>query len=225
MTDESVGPLSERLKKLERAYRRWKIVGAMTVVLALTVIAGAAAPRSSPSSPVPTPIPRTAGELHAKRFVLVDDAGKVRAVLGAATGADVSLGLFDNEGKLRSVLMVDADGIPRLELLGTDEMRRVVLSVLKGRSGLALFGEAARGGAVFDVAADGAVTLGLIGDKERTRAGLLLRADGSALLDFNDGSGRMRAAFGVGNDGSPGLGLWDAEGRRIWQAPPAPRRP
>ena len=146
-------------------------------------------------------------------------------MLGAATGGAVSLGLLDNDDKIRSVLIVDANGIPRLELFGADETRRVVLSVFPNRSGLAIFGEAARGGAVLDVVADGTASLGLTDRTERSRVGLQLRADGTVLLNFNDSSEKVRAALGVGVDGAPGLGLWDKDGKRIWQAPPSERAP
>src|SRR5713101_7836556 len=95
----------------------------------------AAAPRNRP--PGRRPWDRRSGEIRAKRLVLVDDAGKPRAVLGSATRGAVSLGLLDNDDKIRAVLIVDANGIPRLDLFGSDETRRMVLSVFPNRSGLA----------------------------------------------------------------------------------------
>src|SRR5207244_2465582 len=144
--------LTERLESLERAQRRWRLTSAATMLLLAGIgFTAAAAPRSPqlvPEAPLMGP---AVGEIRAKRFLLVDDAGKLRAVLGAATGGAVSLGLIDNDDKIRSVLIVDANGTPRLELFGADETRRVVLSVFPNRSGLAIFGEAGRGGAVLDV--------------------------------------------------------------------------
>lgn len=117
----------------------------------------------------------------------------MRAVLGTGARGAVSLGLLDLNEKLRSILTVDADGVPRLEMLGPDETRRAVLGVYSNRSGLALFGDAARGGAILDVAADGTATRGFTDKDERTRVGLVLRADGTALLSFNDATERTRA--------------------------------
>ena len=161
--------------------------------------------------------------LRVKRFMLVD-AGKLRGVLGASTGGAVSLGLFDNDDKIRSLLIVDANGTPRLEMLGADETRRMVLSVFPNRSGLGVFGQGARGGAILDVAADGTVTFGLTDRKEYTRAGRLLHPDGTA-FNLSDTAQTVRAALGIGNDGTPGLGMWDQDGKRVWQAPPVELAP
>ena len=161
ITDERLACLTERLDCLERSHRRWKLALRATMMLLLLagIGLGAAAPRS-PQSITEAPLVRSAvDELRAKRFVLVDDTGKMRALLGAATRGAVSLGLLDNDDKIRSVLIVDSDGTPRLELFGADETRRVVLSVFPNRSGLGIFGEAGRGGAVLDVVADGAASL------------------------------------------------------------------
>ncbi len=226
MSDEVPYRLIERLDRLDRTNRRWKLVsGATAAALSVVVLGAAAAPRLPSLDQRVQPVGAVVDEVRAKRFLLVDDSGKLRAVLGAATAGAVSLGLLDNDDKIRSVLIVDADGTPRLEMLAADETRRLVLSVFPNRSGLALFGEAARGGAIFDISAAGAVTLGLTDRKERTRAGLLLLPDGTALLKLTDTAQRVRAALGVGKDGSPGLGMWDRDGRRIWQAPPAERAP
>lgn len=219
MTDDALAGVTERLDRLERAHRRGKIAFRATVVLLLVGFGlSAAAPRPPQEPPIVGPM---TNEVRAKRFVLVDDTGKLRAVLGAASHGAVSLGLLDNDDKIRSVLIVDSNGAPRLELFGTDETRRVVLSVFANRSGLGIFGDAGRGGAVLDVVDDGGVTLGLTDSRERGRAGLQLRSDGTTLINFNDTNEKIRAALGIGADGSPGLGLWDKEGRRIWQAPPA----
>ena len=84
------------------------------------------------------------------------------------------------------------------------------------------FGEGQeRGGAILDVVTDGTASLGLTDKKERTRAGLQLRSDGTALLNFNDTNDKVRAVLGVGADGTLGLGIWNKDGKRIWQAPPA----
>jgi hypothetical protein len=226
MSEEVTDRLIERLDRLDRTNRRWKVIsGATAAALAVLVLVAAAAPRAPLLDQGGRPVGGAVSEVRAKRFLLVDDTGKLRAVLGAATGGAVSLGLLDNDDKIRSVLIVDANGTPRLEMLGADETRRVVLSVFPNRSGLGVFGEGARGGAILDVAADGTVTFGLTDRKEHTRAGLLLLPDGTALLNLSDTTQRVRAALGIGNDGSPGLGMWDPDGKRVWQAPPVEHVP
>lgn len=226
MSEDVAHRLIERLDRLDRANQRWKLISGATAAALVSLVLGAAAaprlPHLGQEVPAGGPVLE---EVRAKRFLLLDDAGKLRGVLGSATGGAVSLGLLDNDDKIRSILIVDANGTPRLEMLATDETRRAVLSVFPNRSGLALFGEGARGGAILDVAADGTATLGLTDKQEQTRAGLLLLPDGTTLLKVSDASQRVRAALGVGNDGSPGLGMWDRAGKRIWQAPPAERAP
>lgn len=223
MSEEVPDRLIERLDRLDRTNRRWKLIsGATAVALAGIVLVAAAAPRVPHLDQGGPPV---LNEVRAQRFLLVDASGKLRAVLGAATGGAVSLGLLDNDDKIRSVLIVDATGTPRLEMLGADETRRVVLSVFPNRPGLGLFGEGARGGAILDVAADGTVTFGLTDRKEYTRAGRLLHPDGTALLNLSDTAQTVRAALGIGNDGTPGLGMWDQDGKRVWQAPPVELAP
>ena len=71
-------------------------------------------------------------EVRANRFVLGDDAGKVRAVLRGDTPSLRSRPRGQDD-KIRFVLVVDAQGIPRLDLQGADDTRRVVLSVFPSR--------------------------------------------------------------------------------------------
>src|SRR3954469_1842395 len=54
--------------------------------------------------------------LQAERFVVVDPAGKLRAVLGLAADDSLSLRLYDQAGKQRLALGVLADGSPSLLL-------------------------------------------------------------------------------------------------------------
>ena len=102
--------VTQRLERLERELRRWKGLGsAAVVVLGLVILLGATGAK------VPD-------EIRAKRFVLVDEDGKQRAVLGSgevphevlpslpgkkpfATG----LTLFDTEKKLRAGVYLTAD--------------------------------------------------------------------------------------------------------------------
>lgn len=227
MTEEGLEHLNKRLDRLECEARRWKITSVVaSAFIMLTVLGGAAAPRPEDQRQEPTPgwtAPQVVDEIRTKRLLVVDDNGKFRAVLGAATAGAVSLGLLDSQDTIRSVLIVDANGVPHLDLLDADATRRVVLSVFPKRAGLALFGEAARGGAILDVAADGTAGLGLTDRADNPRAAFLLRADGAVLLNLNDPAGKLRASLGVHNTGATGLGMWDKDGKRVWQAPPSER--
>src|SRR5439155_5002260 len=195
MNGEALACLAERLDRLERAHRRLKLASSATVLLLLSAIGlGAAAPRSPQPIPEASPMGSAVDGVRAKRFVLVEDTGKVRAVLGAATRGAVSLELLDNDGKVRSVLIVDSSGMPRLELFGADEARRIVLSVFPNRSGLGIFGEAGRGGAILDVVTDGTASLGPTANKERRRGGLPLRSAGTSALNLNAPNEKIRSA-------------------------------
>src|SRR5256712_7016511 len=173
MKGDALACLAERLDRLERAHRRWKLASSATVLMLLSAIGlGAAAPRSPQPIPEAIPMGSVVDEVRAKRVVLMEDTGKVRAVLGAATRGAVSLELLDNDGKIRSVLIVDSSGTPRLELFGADEARRVMLSVFPNRSGLGIFGAAGRGGAIPDAVTAGTPSPGLNTKKVRGRTGL-----------------------------------------------------
>src|SRR5439155_13364197 len=112
MTDDGLDRLIERLDRLERADRRRTLTSAAIVVLLVAGIGlAAAAPRSPQPGPEGPPLGSAVSEIRAKRLVLVDDAGKLSAVLGFATRGAVSLGLLDNDDKIRAVLIVDANGI------------------------------------------------------------------------------------------------------------------
>lgn len=75
MTEPTLVTLTQRLDRLEREGRRWRLVGALAslVVLALAVMGQA--------------VPRTRS-VDAEEFILKDRMGKRRAVLGVTQGAE-----------------------------------------------------------------------------------------------------------------------------------------
>ena len=131
-------------------------------------------------------------EVRARRLVLVDAAGRERAVLRMVEDAP-GLVLRDAAGKTRAVLDVDEDG-----------------------PGLALFDAAGKGCAGLGVHKDGPV-LRLFDVDGKTRAGLGVHKSGSGLYLYDE-SGKTRAGLAVNADG-PGLALFDAAGKTIWSAP------
>ncbi|MFQ5873698.1 MAG: hypothetical protein ACE5JL_07840 [Dehalococcoidia bacterium] len=73
MNDPTMQTLVQRVDRLERAHRRWRRAAfALAAALGLLALVGATSPRTVP----------VADEIRAKRFVLVDEAGRDQARLG-----------------------------------------------------------------------------------------------------------------------------------------------
>jgi hypothetical protein len=110
----------QRLARLERAVRVWRIVGyGGLAVLGLSILIGASTRKDL----------KAAEEVLAKHFILV---GRGPTPLGSLTvGKDggPSLLLFDQQGKVRAGLTILADGRPSLGLLDAQGQSRVVLAL------------------------------------------------------------------------------------------------
>ena len=94
-------------------------------------------------------------EVRAKEFILVDEHGKTRAILGQRKGttflglfdqdgkpglsmsvrqADPSIALFDGKGHRRGSLSLDSDGSPSYTLTGNDQKSTITLDISSGPS-------------------------------------------------------------------------------------------
>jgi hypothetical protein len=131
-------------------------------------------------------------EVRAKKFVLVDDTGKTRAVLDVDK-SEPGLTLLDAAGKPRAGLRVSAAG-PSLDLYD---------AAGKPRAGL------------FVVAGGPVLTLADAAGKWRASLGVLA---GGSSLDLYDAAGKPRAGLFV-LAGEPGLTLYDAAGKMTWRTP------
>lgn len=207
--------LTQRLDRLERELRRWKILGSAAVaVLALVVLMGAKGAK------VPD-------EIRAKRFVLVDEIGKQRAVLGSgevphqvlpslpgkkpfATG----LTLFDTEKKLRAGLYMTADDDSWFIAYDKNEQSLARFGVSKyGTAALYLAGQDAIDRAWLEVSGNAPT---LVFRDELTRQRVVL---GGFTLWLGPG-GKIDVARGVGeNRPTSSMVLIDGDGKVIWQAP------
>jgi len=100
MTEQVLGPLTQRLDRLERENRRLKTIGVVIlIVVAALMLMGQTGP----------PI------LEAQRFLIRDPAtGKARATLSADGGGNIGLVLLDHHHKPRAELVTGADGAPKL---------------------------------------------------------------------------------------------------------------
>ncbi|MFQ5691936.1 MAG: hypothetical protein ACE5IM_02680 [Nitrospinota bacterium] len=119
-----------RLDRLERESRRWRALGiAAVAVLGLVALLGAKGTR-------------VADEVRARRFVVVDREGRVRAALAVVVKEDVEKGLglalYDADGNRRASLGVSRDGA---NVLLKDAGGRTRIALAVGRNGpvLALY--------------------------------------------------------------------------------------
>ena len=110
----------DRLTRLERTMRRWRLVGYGTLaVLGVIILIGAAV----------RPDPKTADEVLARHFILVGRTSSPRASLTLGQDGGPGLLFFDQQGTVRAGLTVLADGRPSLGLLDAQGQSRVVLTL------------------------------------------------------------------------------------------------
>lgn len=94
-----------RLDCLEGELRRLRLLCGFAVALLILVFLLAATGRKVPD------------EVRANRFVLLDDSGRVRAVLDVAPVFDIAgLRLLDNAGRTRASIAVAGDGSSGMNL-------------------------------------------------------------------------------------------------------------
>jgi hypothetical protein len=131
MSDTSCDPMSERLTRLERAYRRWQVIGGIGVLLFVALgLMGVAGQIDI----------QEMDEVRARAFVLVDRDGKPRMDLRVARNDSTHLVLLDREGLPRMSLNILTQGGTDIVLRDPMGLPRAALSVLPdGRPGLSLY--------------------------------------------------------------------------------------
>jgi hypothetical protein len=133
--------------------------------------------------------------VQARRFEVVDAAGRVRATLGVSTEeGKARLVLFDAAGKGDAWLEVSPHGMPSLML----------------------FDPMGKGRAFLEVVLPGSPSLTL-SDAAGQRAALTVLPNGIPRLVLFDAAEKQRAALEVLPDGRPDLELYDAAGKVIWK--------
>ena len=120
-TDERIENLEKGLASARR-FNRW-LLAAVGLALGVWMLAGTFGPATA-AAPVGG---AAVNEVRARRFVLVDDAGKMCALL-YVDAAGPNLALFDAAGKPRAGLVVDAAG-PGLILTDAANKPRAGLTV------------------------------------------------------------------------------------------------
>jgi hypothetical protein len=218
--DATLETLSARLDRLEREARRWKVLaGGAVGLLALGALLGTAAPGGP--------------EVRASRFVLVDDAGRRRAVLD--TDPDAALRIYSKEGQEKIALglrgggpglvlrggrspggatfEVLPDGTPIVNLMRPDSAARAQLALSpRGEPSLLLRGTRVRGGTELAVDAAGSSRLTMRNRSNDDQLVLESPVDGSPALGLRGAGGRLRAVLGLVADEIPALDLRDAAG-------------
>jgi hypothetical protein len=194
MDDPTVTVVLQRLARLEEARRRWKLLGIGTIsVLALVVLLGAAGGTKVPE------------EIRAKQFVLVDQNGKIRAMLRSFENGSASLTVNDDAEKPRITMGVEGVGNPLLALIDrTGKDARVFLSMIQG--------VAAQG--VQGVVSPSVFGLTIKGQAGKERIELAV-TDGTPDLTLYDRSGQERATLRVDGmtGGTPRLNFFDKDGK------------
>jgi hypothetical protein len=102
MGDSEALELTKRLERVERDVRRYRVALA---VLGLVVLAAGILKAARPAGASGTP-----AVIQARKFQVVDGAGRVRAGLGMI-GDDVGFALLDEAGKARAVLGMLGDDV------------------------------------------------------------------------------------------------------------------
>jgi hypothetical protein len=191
----------ERLENLERELAatrrrsRW-LLGGLALglgALALVWASAASVPKAEAQDAV------GARGLLANELIIVDENGKVRAMLGVYAGGP-SLGLYDENGKERATLGVYAGG-PSLALRDENGKERATLGVYAFGPGLALRDENSKDRAMLVLKADGP-ELSLRDAAGRDRVALAVTAPGPWLCLY-DAAGNGRASLGAGKTATP----------------------
>jgi hypothetical protein len=124
--------------------RQFRVLMALTVVSGL--VGGAASNLLVQGAPAVAQVGGAVQEVvRAKRFEVVDDQGRSRALLSVLPDGSPGLTLYDGAGKQRAGLGLLPDGTPRLALHDAAGKQRAGLTVLPdGSPGLALFDAAGK---------------------------------------------------------------------------------
>jgi len=146
--------------------------------------------------------------VRARRFEVVDAAGKPRAVLRVYSDGSPGLAFSDAAGKARAVLGVFSDGSPGLSFSDAAGKARAVLGVLH----------------------DGGPSLAFRDAAGKVRAAMHMTEDGNPSLRLEDKNGKPRAVLGATSlETTPtaevtmrpesSLVLFGTDGKLMWKAP------
>ena len=197
MTEPTLNALTQRLDRLEREVRWWKLVGSAAVgLLGVIFLLGAAGGKVT-------------GELRAKRFLVVDEGGGARAILGSS-----GLGLYDQAQKLRFQATVETTTTNLGLYDGNGKLQASLAVHPDGSSGLVLGHDGGRLSAVlgsFPLGKEVMVGLGLLDQSKKERVLLYFSPNRGARLDLADTDENLRFTVGVAPDDTVGMAFPDKD--------------
>src|SRR5262245_921277 len=190
-------PLLDRLDRLERENRRFKLVAGVSTLLLFTWTACSVAPQAK-------------NVVSAERFVLLATDGTEKGYLEVDPKGDPVL-LLKNE-KAQTILTTNG---PSLLLRGTYGKTGAFMGIdSKNSSKLELCSKRIIDGVRLVTHEDGSAGVYVTDVTGRERGGLESLAPGGAAINLRDDAGRVRAQFGVDKASLPNLLLLDANGAR-----------
>lgn len=228
-TEERLDQLEKELARTKRRNRR--LIPVAVLAIGLVWILG---PKVAPAKLDGT----VHDEIQAKKFVMVDESGKTRAMLSVLK-SQPGLCLYSEKGEARVMLGVLDDGEPGLSLNHEKNIPGALLSVTKDGPILEMFDENGKpsvrlhstkddsGLSVHNKKAEARVALGMVegtprlglyNEKGETRAALALSDDDVLALSLYGVKGIPGAILAVTKDGS-GAWLFDESGKPLWSAP------
>ncbi len=161
---------------------------------------------------------RVAEGIEARRFTLLDERGKARAVLAVEENGAATLSFIDTGATRRASVGVGSDGVPALGLGDGHGTLRAALAVDgDGRSSIGFFDGERNLRARLGVGPDGTPALNILDDAQRERV-LLSVEPGRSLLRIADRAGQTRIGLGL-SAGSPGIVVFDEDGAPIRRLP------
>jgi len=168
----------DRLGKLERQSRRWRLAAFLATIGLVAVFAMAQ---------TSTPRELNAERVTARAFTLIDSTGKTRARWGS-TEDGPALFLFDEAGRARVGLAATKEGSAGLELYDAAGNRKVGLNVTNDEPRLFLYDDAGKMRAGLTVSKDGSAALGFYDAAGKGRVGLTVVKDEPALVLYAGGA-------------------------------------
>ena len=180
-SDDAIG---RRLDRLEHENRqlRWAAVVLLGGAIAAVGVAGK--------------LGRGTHEVQARRFVLKDESGRVRAVMGpSADGGGPEIALLNEQGEKLATLGATVEETPKFALYDRGHERVTMTSSRNGSAELAFRNPTLGVSTGLSLLPDGALNLEFFGKARSLRLGV--EADGSAKLAFADPLGNPVGGLGV----------------------------
>jgi hypothetical protein len=147
--------MRDRMGRIERELRLWRLGGLLTLMLAAVVIAGAMADPAAPAK-----------ELRVQTLRIVDQQGKDRIVLTAEPKVP-DMVFFDPSGKSRLTLDIADDHKPVLSFFEAGKESRLTIGLEEGAPVLNLYDRAGKKRVTFSVPMNGSPVIRILDENEK----------------------------------------------------------